>query len=231
MADREKKGWFGWVSTAVAAVALVGLGLVGLRPAYSDSSATMGISIVIRCVGGMTAVIPRTDYVISLNPGASSLLQQGCSSELNVAGGLDVDGRIGSSCSKNREGIRIYHKTPAMKLTGMLCQPGARAELQVTNVSADDAGDVAIQSPDQSPKMADFLAKEEARPLYGNGGTIRQDGIMDGDDYDHFRNGEIVFGGTSSQTGGSTTIVNIPQRALDGDASQFPNIVFAFSAR
>lgn len=231
MANTGKKGRFGWVSTASAAVALLGLGLVGLRPAYSDNSATMSISITIRCEGGMAAVIPRTDYVITLGQGTPTMPMQGCSSELSVTGDINVDGRIESRCSRDREGLRIYHKTPAMKLTGMLCQPRAHAELQVTNTSAEGAGEVAIQAPEQSPKSASFLAKEEARPLYGNGGAIREDGIMDGDDYDRFRNGEIVFGGASSQTGGSVTIVSIPQRALDGDSNLLPNVVFAFSAR
>lgn len=219
------------------AIRLTSLGMwvacvfAGLDPAYSSSTASMNFSIIVRCDMSMAAVIPQTDYTIVIGRRGPSAPEQGCRSELNVTGDITADGRIDSHCSMDRNGIQIVHKTPAMKLTGMLCQPAAHAELQVTNNSAEGSGDVAVQAPGQAVHAADFLAREEPRALFGDGGTIRQTGIRDGEDYDHFLNGEITFGGTSPQTGGTTTVVNIPQRALDGDASAVPRIVFAFSAR
>lgn len=217
--------------SGVSMAVLVLLGTVGLQPAYSSNDATMSISISIRCEGGMAAVIPHTAYLITVPQGGPASPSQRCKSELMVDGGLTVDGRIDSQCSWNQTGLQIHHKTPAMALTGMLCQPMAHAELQVTNSSSGHAGDVAIQDPNHPIKSADYIAKDETRNLFGDGGTIRQTGIKDGDDYDHIRNGSILFGGTNEQTGGTMTVVNIPQQALDGDASASPNITFAFSAR
>lgn len=156
-----------------------------------------------------------------------------CQTHINPNYVVNYDRVPSASCGYEMGYLKIHHLTPKMKLTGLQCILNDSVRLQASGDGLDNPQvDIAIQPPHSSSWLSayqvDLLLPTEPVTLFGSGGRISSEPVVDGYDDDHLRNGEVVFG-SNLATGGTETVIKFHYSQIGYKASVHQNILFLFT--
>lgn len=177
----------------------------------------------------VTAFAPSLDYTLSFSAPTAAAAAT-CSSSLSLLNAVNGDTEPSPrSCStSNVDGFAVIgHRTPTIKMGGLVCTTEDRATLQVNGDGSDNVNmDIAIStvgsSDWDSAKKVDDAPSASPDMLFGSGGQVGTTAIIDGSDYDGLTNGEVAFGGTTASQGASRFYIKVgyTNRVVSWDTDQ-----------
>jgi len=166
----------------------------------------------------VTAFVPNVTYTIGFpSPDRISPVSS-CSASAALSGDIvngDTAPTVGCSLTDATGGYAILNNImPRMKIGGLQCVVEDRSSLEVNGDGSDNIKfDIAIDSLTATSwdpsKKVDASTSSSKIMLFGTGGQISSQKVIDGSDNDGLTNGEVTFGGSLESTGGSRTFLKV----------------------
>lgn len=149
----------------------------------------------------VSAYVPNVSYTLSFPAAADAVFD---ASKIGVVGTLNASGVNGDAAPTVSKGadvagfITIRHAAPLSKMGGLQCQSvSSYAKLDVRGTDTSDSIDIAAEESTATQWLATNQIDNSAKTLFGLGGLISANHLLDGSDHDTSANGEIVFGGSA----------------------------------
>lgn len=169
----------------------------------------------------VSAFAPNPTYTITFSVPVAATIPS-CSTTVSLSGAVngDTSPTVGCSIADQNGFAVLSSRTFSVKIGGLACTTEDESNLQIHGDGADNtAMDVAFSPVSQTnwigSHKVDQTSEGNKVTLFGTGGQVAANTVLDGQDNDNLTNGEVEFGGTVASSGGSK--IFIKQDVVDYD--------------